>query len=146
MNVSRKLALTLRRGTVYMMQHRDLKSADAHFLIVLNHDPCADQVIVLSVVTSKVEKRRERIRMQGYPMETLVEIAVSEYSELRIDSAVDCNSALTMNADEFEHDSKMSKACVDMPPEICDKIVTGVLSSPEVSAAIKKLLRPVEAP
>lgn len=52
--------LSLREGSVYYFTERTLTSADPHYFIVVNSDPLTRQVLLLSVVTSKVEEVKRR--------------------------------------------------------------------------------------
>ena len=66
-----ELRVSSREGSIFYFEERKLTSARPHFHIVANTDPLAQQVLILIVVTSKVEKvkyfRRDR-------PETLVEL------------------------------------------------------------------------
>src|SRR5258708_30923466 len=88
-NIPWKIRLTLRCGTVYYFQHRDLTSAEPHYFIVVNNDPLTDQVLLLAVASSKIETVRQRRR--ALPAETLVEISPVEYGEFKLSSIMDCN-------------------------------------------------------
>jgi hypothetical protein len=83
-----KLRLTLREGSVYYFAERHLTSPEPHYFIVVNADPLAQQVLLLSVVTSQVEA--VKLRRQACP-ETIVEIAPISFSVLKKLSVVDCN-------------------------------------------------------
>ena len=48
------------KGSVYYFAERHLTSPEPHYFIVVNSDPLAQQVLLLSVVTSKVEKVKLR--------------------------------------------------------------------------------------
>jgi len=45
-----KLRLTLREGSVYYFTERHLTSSEPHYFIVVNSDPLAQLVLLLSVV------------------------------------------------------------------------------------------------
>jgi hypothetical protein len=83
-----KLRLTLREGSVYYFAERSLTSPEPHYFIVVNSDPLAQQVLVLSVVTSQVEN--VKLRRKACP-ETLVELAPEVFGVLKKPSIVDCN-------------------------------------------------------
>jgi hypothetical protein len=93
-----KLRLTLREGSVYYFEERHLTSPEPHFFIVVNSDPLAQQVLLLSVVTSKVDD--VKLRRKTCP-ETLVEIAPDVFNVLRKPSIVDCNDLKQVQLTEF---------------------------------------------
>ena len=73
------LKLTLRQGTVYYMKHRDLTSPLDHFFIVINSSPCLEEIILLSVITSKSDKVKKVIKLRDFSNETFVEILPTNY-------------------------------------------------------------------
>jgi len=82
------LRLTLREGSIYYFAERHLTSPEPHYFIVVNSDPFAQHVLVLSVVTSQVES--VKLRRKACP-ETLVELAPDVFDLLKKPSIVDCN-------------------------------------------------------
>ena len=93
-----KLRLTLREGSVYYFEERHLTSPEPHYFIVVNADPLAQQVLLLSVVTSKVED--VKLRRRACP-ETLVELAPATFDVLKKPSIVDCNDLKQVPLAEF---------------------------------------------
>ena len=96
--INLKLRLTLREGTVYYFTERTLTSAKPHYFIVVNADPLAQQVLLLSVVTSKVEEVKRR---RADCLATLVELGPENFGVLTKSSIVDCNSLKTIPIAEF---------------------------------------------
>ena len=93
-----ELRLSLREGSVLYFHERTLSSAEAHFHIVVNN-PLAQQVLLLTVVTSKIEKVKYRRRDC---LETLVELAAADLPQiLTRPSIVDCNRLIRIPLDEF---------------------------------------------
>lgn len=137
------LGLTLRRGTVYLMVHRGITSQKKHFLIVLNKKPFDDLFLVLPVITSKIEKRERFIKGSKLPENTLVRISPSEYRELSLESAVDCNSTLKLTLAELRSKlkNKEAKEMTALPEDIVKKLVCGVLASPRIPEQVKDMLR-----
>jgi hypothetical protein len=78
--INQTLRLTLREGSVYYFAERHLTSPEPHYFIVVNSDPLAQQVLVLSVVTSKVDD--VKLRRKACP-ETLVELAPNVFDVLK---------------------------------------------------------------
>lgn len=83
-----KLRLSLREGTVYYFAHHTLSSPDPHYFIVVNSDPLGQKVLLLSVVTSKVETVKLRRKAC---LETVVELMPADFEVLTKPSIVDCN-------------------------------------------------------
>ena len=134
------------RGSVYFIQHREVTSPKPHFLIVLNNDIENDEYIMFGVVTSKVKEAKARILSNHELPETLVEISPADYPELDMDSAVDCNSPVKWNQFELKSNLRQIKPYqkADLNPDICEKIVDGVMKSKAVSPKLKNCLRKKE--
>jgi hypothetical protein len=95
-----KLRLTLREGSVYYFVDRSLTSAEPHYFIVVNFEPLTQQLLLLSVVTSKVDEVRRR---RSDCLETVVEISPEAFDVLTKASIVDCNSLKTIPLTEFNN-------------------------------------------
>ena len=137
------LRLTLRQGTVYYMQQRSVTSAKPHYCIVMNASPLTDELIVLSIVTSNVEMRKDRARLTGERPETIVEMGPADYPELSLPSCVDCNDVKRGDASQFRSDVSRAAAvpCRDLPPGVLERIVAGILLSTQVDDRVKDLVR-----
>jgi hypothetical protein len=134
-----ELRLCLRAGSVYYFQARELSSGEPHFFVVVNREPITAKLLLLTIVTSKVEK--VRIRNRARP-NTVVEISPEEYDEFKVLSAVDCNVVLEKPLSELvglvkRKDVRYHK---DLPPEIYAKIKSAILASPLVADELKLLL------
>ena len=93
------LKLSLREGSIYYFEERTLTSEQPHYFLVINSDPLSQHVLVLGVVTSKVEETRKRRR--DCP-ECLVELGPAELpGVLKKASIVDCNSPKSVPLAEF---------------------------------------------
>ena len=136
-----ELRLTLRAGTVYYFQHRELTSPEPHYFIVVNTDPLHDQVLLLAVASSKVANVRERRRQM--PAETVVEISPTEYAEFRVPTVVDCNRVFRKSLTELIDDRKrgLVKPKNDLPREALLRIQTGIKTSPLVEEEAKMLIK-----
>ncbi|HWM25218.1 MAG TPA: hypothetical protein VNP98_10365 [Chthoniobacterales bacterium] len=103
--------LSLREGSVYYFTERTLTSADPHYFIVVNSDPLTRQVLLLSVVTSKVEEVKRR---RADCLATVVEFSPKDFNVLKKPSIVDCNSLKTIPLAEFnERFIRKEIACFD---------------------------------
>jgi hypothetical protein len=96
--IDQTLRLTLREGSVYYFAERHITSPEPHYFIVVNSDPLAQQVLLLSVVTSKVDD--VKLRRKACP-ETLVEISPDIFDLLKKPSIVDCNDLKPVPLAEF---------------------------------------------
>lgn len=133
------LKVGLRPGCVYYFQTRELSSAEPHFFVVVNREPIATKLLLLTIVTSKVDKVRLRNRER---LHTVVEITPKEYDEFKILSAVDCNVVLEKPLAELVGLVKRKEVRYhkDLPPEIFAKVKNAILSSPLVADELKLLL------
>ena len=134
-----ELRLGLRPGSVYYFQSRELSSGQPHFFIVVNRDPITTKLLLLTIVTSKVDNVRIRNRERPH---TVVEISPKEYSEFRMSSAVDCNVVLEKSLSELSGlvRRKEVRYHKDLSPEIFGKIKAAILASPLVADEVKMLL------
>jgi hypothetical protein len=134
-----ELRLGLRTGSVYYFQSRELSSGQPHFFIVVNRDPIATKLLLLTIVTSKVDKVRIRNRERPH---TVVEISPKEYDEFKVLSAVDCNVVLEKSLSELAGlvRRKEVRYHKDLSPETFGKIKAAILASPLVADELKLLL------
>ena len=87
-----QLKTTIRAGSVYRFISEDFSSREPHWFIVANINPLNDTLILLTCITSKVDKRKEHAFNSGLSPDTLVEIGPDDYNELELPSIIDCNS------------------------------------------------------
>jgi len=96
--IDTKLRLSLREGTVYYFTHHALTSPEPHYFIVVNHDPLTQKVLLLAVLTSKIEKAKLR---RKECLETLVEMDEGSFDALTKPSIVDCNDLKEIHLADF---------------------------------------------
>ena len=136
------LQLSLREGCIYYFDDRRLTSEEPHFFIVVNSDPLAQEVLLLSVVTSKVEK--VKLFRRQVP-QTLVELGPAELPEVFTkDSIVDCNSLFPVPLAEFNARYVRKEIKVfgkDLPRSICDALCRAIHASTVVAEPLKELIR-----
>lgn len=137
--VPMELRVGLRAGSVYYFQSRELSSGEPHFFVIVNREPVTTKLLLLTIVTSKVDK--VRIRNRERP-NTVVEISPKEYDEFKVLSAVDCNVVLEKPLSELVGLVKRKEVRYhkDLPPEIFAKLKTAILASPLVADELKLLL------
>jgi len=134
------LNLTLRGGSVYYLQHRDLSSGESHYFVVLNRDATGDDFLVLAVSSSNITGTKQR--SQIFPSQTLVEITPAEYPDFTRDSIIDCNYSFQVTKLELlqKLQAGLAREQSPMPEHILAKLRVGVLSSPLIENTIKNLL------
>ena len=134
-----ELRLGLRAGSVYYFQSRELRSGEPHFFIVVNRDPITTKLLLLTIVTSRVDKVRIRNRERPH---TVVEISPKEYDEFKVLSAVDCNVILEKSLSELAGlvSRKEVRYHKDLSPAVFAKIKAAILASPLVADELKLLL------
>lgn len=134
-----EIRVTLRAGTVYYFQDRGLKSAEPHFFIVVNSRPLEQQVLLLTVVTSNVDRVK---RFRGDLPGTTVELDPRAYDELKVLSIVDCNVVFIRTLADLVDRIRWKRVRhhKDLPKDLLKAIQNGVKASPLVDAATKKLI------
>jgi len=134
----------LKRGSVLLFAFRGITSGRKHFFIILNSNPTKDNIIFLSVFTSKVQERKKA--RSNCPPETLVEVTPQEYNVLSVPSLIDCNSIFEISFTELKGkiktEMKLSEIKADLPPNIIKKIINGILKSKLIPPEIQKKLHP----
>lgn len=116
--IALKLRLSLREGTVYYFAHHSLTSPEPHYFIVVNSDPLAQKILLLSVVTSQVEKVKLRRKAC---LETVVEISPADFDVLTKPSIVDCNDLKEIPLANFNAQfaaNKIKYFDQDLPPAL----------------------------
>ena len=78
-------------GNVFYGVYRGFHSGKPHYLIVIGLPSDIMSYIVLTAVTSQIDKARRRLEINGFPPETLVDVTTEEYPALSMPSLVDCN-------------------------------------------------------
>jgi hypothetical protein len=134
-----ELRLCLRAGSVFYFQSRELASAQRHFFVVVNREPLATRLLLLTIVSSKVEKVRLRNRERP---QTVVEISPQEYGEFNVASVIDCNVVIEKPLSELaglvvRREVRYHK---DLPPALFAKVKAAIQASPLVAEELKKSL------
>lgn len=134
-----ELRLGLRAGSVFYFQTRELTSEQPHFFVVVNRDPIGAKRVLLTIVTSKVEAVRRRNRDRP---ETFIEILPSDYDELTMNSAIDCNVVIEKPLAELADmvQRRQVRYHCDLPAEVFTKLKAAIAASPVVEDEVKELL------
>lgn len=134
-----ELRLGLRSGSVFYFRSRELTSEQPHFFVVVNQEPLRSELLLLTIVTSNIADVRTRNRTR---METVVEIAPSEYGEFSRRSAIDCNVVFEKPLSELAGMVRRKEVRYhrDLPPGIFIRIRAAILASPLIADEMKKML------
>jgi len=136
------LRLSLREGSVYYFEERTLSSAEPHYFVVVNADPLKQQVLILSIVTSKVAETK--LRRKDVP-ETLVELSPVDFDVLKKPSIIDCNSLKSVSLIEFNERfirKKIKYFEKDLPAPLRAALRAAIHQSRSISAEVKALINP----
>ncbi len=129
----------LHEGAVFYVQDRALTSPEPHYFVVLNISPAKEDLLLLVVSTSQVEAAKRRYAQ--LPVETLVEIAPSDYAGFSKPSLISCNQVFPRTKRQLiEQLNNGGEQKSRMPKDILEKLRQGVLASPTVERYIKKML------
>lgn len=135
-----ELKLGLRTGSVFYFPARELSSTEPHFFVVLNCDPLGQELLLLTVFTSQIEKVRLRNRERP---ETVVEFGPADYAPLNRPTAVDGNAIFRRSLIEMADlvRSKEVRYHPDIPPTLLERLRKAVLASPVIEDEDKELIR-----
>lgn len=135
-----ELKLGLRVGSVFYFQAREMLSEKAHFFVVVNADPLRDELLLLTVFTSQIDKVRQRNRERP---ETVVEFGPAEFAPLDRPTAVDGNVIVRRSLSEMADLVRRKEIAYhpDLPAALLSRIRTALLSSPVIEDEDKDLIR-----
>jgi len=136
------LRLSLREGSAYYFEERTLSSAEPHYFVVVNADPLKQEVLILSIVTSKVAETK--LRRKDVP-ETLVELSPVDFDVLKKPSIIDCNSLKSVSLIEFNERfirKRIRYFDKDLPVPLRAALRAAIHRSRSVSAEVKALINP----
>lgn len=134
-----EVRLTLRAGSVYYFADRALTSPEPHFFIVVNREPLGQGLLLLSVVTSQVEKvHRVRRHLPG----TVVDLDPALYDELKKPSVIDGNTLFSKSLEEFVElfTAKRIRHHKDLPAELLDAVRAAIHASPLITPEERELV------
>ena len=123
-------------------EHRS--DAPLHYRIFV---PINDEsYVLLCLITSKVQKRKDYYRGDESFLRSLVELNKNDLKFLRADSVIDCNRAELMSKGKLfsriSLEDVFEVKCNDqeIPEQLKKRIITAINSSPMIKPEIKKLL------
>lgn len=141
------VTICIEQGSVYhyrldTVNHDGTPYSGDRFFIVLNANPKSDTVVVMTTITTKVEKQEKIIKKSGESPDTLVKISKRDFSHLSEGSAVNCNRiyeiSLTELVEKIRNGGKVFHK--KLPKDIVSALVSGALKSRQVSNEYKKLM------
>jgi hypothetical protein len=135
-----ELKLGLRSGSVFYFEARELSSIEPHFFVVLNRDPLGEELLLLTVFTSQIDKMRIRNRERP---DTIVEFGPSDYSPLTRQTAIDGNVIFRRGLGEMADLARQKSLNYhpDLPLELMNRIRAAVLASPVIEDEDKERIQ-----
>lgn len=136
-----QIKATLRPGSVYYFVDDALKSSEPHYFIVLNFTPLVDQLLLMVCSSHQISK--VKWRNINNPPSTLVEISPTEYNDFSKQSIVNCNTVFANSIQQLikKLESGQLKLKSVLPNHLLEKLRQGVLDSPNVAEALKRIIR-----
>lgn len=134
----------IKQGSVYYFRDGALESSEPHFFIVLNHSPKTEEVLILAVASSQIEKRKKAARRLGFFPGTLVFVSPKDFAPFTMETVIDCNRPFERAKSILAQKVKTGglKICTEiMPKSVVKSLISGILFSNLVSEKIKKQLR-----
>lgn len=135
-----KFMWKISRWDVFLM-HWNIKTEQMHYQVVLNDKINEnDNIIYLSISTTKIENRKKFIETRWFFPKTLVIVYSWEVSFLSKDSCFDCNHISTYSKFDFFSDYELKKIKYKwkLPESIISKILHWVSLSKTISIKLKK--------
>lgn len=133
----------IQSGSVFYFEEETLNTTDAHYFVVLNKDPRTEELLILVVASSQVERRKEIVDKLGFPAETLVCVSPTEYPLFTRETVVDCNRAFEKTPQSLieKLEAGRLRVCTEvMSDDIVRKLKAGIAASTQITEDIKKLL------
>lgn len=124
------------------MDERSLTSAQPHYFIVVNSNPLGDELLLLAVSSSQIDKVKRRRSKES--SSTVVEVSASDYTGFTKDSIIDCNHVFTKTLQDLcgQWSRKEITPKQDIPAQILENLQQGVLQSRLVSPTDKSKIDP----
>lgn len=139
MAIPMNLRLSLKAGCVYYFVDRGTTSSEPHYFVVVNKDPIGSKVLILTIITSNIDRVR---RVRRTASQSIVEFGPTEYTVLKVPSIVDCNVPFERDLSDFAErwQRQEIEECSRISDVLLARLVSAVLASELVSDEIKNLL------
>ena len=136
------LEQVVERRKIFKFRKSQLTSEKPHYHIVIHNDK-EKKSYIFACSTTKYEKRKRYIELEGLPETTLVWIKPSDNNGLTENSYIDCNSVFVISDDEFYQ--KYSEGELTLEGELEEgyffQICAGIADSPRISNEIRELAK-----
>lgn len=139
------IALTLKPCAVYKYEDKEALSTDVpHFFILINNNPLNEPILLLTCVSSKVEKTKLRAAKRGQSLDTLVELSKEFHEFLEHDSIVDCNFIIVKNKEQLIEKCRTGSFKIEKEIDVkcLDELQRAFLRSRRHPKAIKRIIDP----
>jgi hypothetical protein len=133
---------SIKPGSVYYFSSQHLHSPAAHYFVVLNIDPIAEEAIILICAVSESENVRQRNKNNN-PRKTLVVVQPEQYPEFTRPTIFDCNNNIFVEKIEILVE-RLSQKRLELKPRMDMALVKqlrqGVFASRLIALNIKQQL------
>lgn len=121
-------------GDVVYIEHEDVDGI--HYMVILNTAPECNEVLVLGVLTTKIEKRKKFLQLANKDPRSLVEFDYIQHS------AIDCNNLKEISKDLLREKLKTPnyKVGEPLPESIIQQIIEAVMIG-DAPQRLKNIIR-----
>jgi hypothetical protein len=137
--------LTIRAKKIFCFSSEErIKTAVPHYFVCLERT--ADEVLLMVVCTSKIEKQIKFIENLGFPYETLVFIKGNDIDDKTLldkETCINCNTVFSVPISELEVKYYSGETMQDkglITDGLYNELLIGVQKSRRIERDIKKLL------
>ena len=113
----------------------------------MNENPTTDDLILLEIVSSQVERTKRRIALQQHYESSAVDLDRNNAGFVHKPSVVDCNSCLECSKGLFVQGLKEPRASYagQIPQDILEKLITETMASTGVRPEQKRRINKARA-
>ena len=124
---------------VYYFTSNKISTDNPHYYVCIKRN---NDVLILTLCTSQIEKKQRYIELRKLPYETLVFIKNGKTKIFNKDTCINCNEIHQLTIDEFvnkyKKDEIESSGFID--DNYYDQIIVGIHKSPIIEEEIKDLI------
>lgn len=112
------------------------------FFIVLNVNPLTDTVLVMTTMTTRIQKQERYIKAIGASPNSLVKITKDDFPYLTAETAINCNNTYEISLSELVKKIEQGGKIFfeKLPKSVMDAIISAVVQSSLVSTEHKKMI------
>lgn len=142
-----RIPICIEQGSVYLYKLEAVNKDGSpykgdRFFIVLNVNPKTDDILVLVTITKKIDNSINFAKRTGEDGSTIVPISPADFSQLNVESVVNCNRVYDITMEELitkvEDGGKVFSQ--KLPRTVISALVSGVLKSNQVQQEFKEML------